>query len=82
MTSIVFDLDRVTAYCKTNKPREVYQAWTITARVDCDGFSRLELRGPLLQDVWISDAFLLDDDGRNVNLVPADAIFSTRNRNM
>ena len=33
MTSIVFDLDSVTAYCKTNKPREVYQAWTITARV-------------------------------------------------
>ncbi len=50
--------------------------------INCGGASRLELRGPLLQDVWISDAFLLDDDGRNVNLVPAGAIFSTRNRNM
>ena len=42
--------------------------------INCGGASRLELRGPLLQDVWISDAFLLNDDGRNVNLVPADAI--------
>jgi hypothetical protein len=42
--------------------------------INCGGVSRLELRGPLLQDVWISDAYLLDDDGRNVNLVPADAI--------
>jgi hypothetical protein len=54
--------------------REVYKVWTITVRVNCGGVSRLELRGPLLQDVWISDAFLLNDDGRNVNLVPADAI--------
>jgi hypothetical protein len=42
--------------------------------INCGGVSRLELRGPLLQDVWISDAFLLDGDGRNVNLVSADAI--------
>ena len=54
--------------------REVYEVWTITARVNCRGVSRLELRGPLLEDVWISDVFLLDDDGRNVNLVPAGAI--------
>ena len=54
--------------------REVYEVWTITVRVSCGGVSRLELRGPLLQDVWISDAFVLNDDGRNVNLVPAGAI--------
>jgi hypothetical protein len=61
MKSIVFDLDSVTAYCKTNKP----------ARSTKYGPSRCELTAVASlgwnsavhysKTWWISDAFLLND---------------------